>query len=184
MEFLTNLWLPILLCGIVLFFASFVAWTMMPHRRAEWKKLPAENDFINALRGLNPPPGRYSFPNANDPETRNSPELKEAWERGPCGTLIVWGRNSMGQNMLWTVVFFIVASACIAYLSWFGLAGKDWTFVNVFRMTGTAGALTYSCAGIPNAIWFKRSVPNDIIDGVVYGIITGLIFAFLWPAQG
>ena len=30
-------------------------------------------------------------------------------------------------------------------------------------------------------IWFGRKMAADIFDGIVYGLITGLIFAALWP---
>lgn len=181
MEFMTELWLPIILCGIALFFASFVSWTMMPHRKAEWKQLPDEGGFLDSTRSLNIPPGRYSFPHGTDPAVRNSEEFKQAWEKGPKGTMIVWGEVNMGMNMLGTIAFFLVASVFIAYISWFAMQGKEVTFLSVFRLTGTTGFLAYTMAGIPNSIWFKRSVPNDIIDGIVYALITGVLFALLWP---
>jgi hypothetical protein len=35
-----------------------------------------------------------------------------------------------------------------------------------------------------NAIWFRRKILGDVIDGIAYGLITGAIFAFLWPGSG
>jgi hypothetical protein len=54
-------------------------------------------------------------------------------------------------------------------------------FGKVFRFVGTAGVLTYGTANILNGIWFGRKMVADIVDGVVYGLITGAIFALLWP---
>jgi hypothetical protein len=54
--------------------------------------------------------------------------------------------------------------------------------MKVFQFVGTAGILTYGTANILNGIWFGRKMVADIIDGVAYGLITGAIFAALWPA--
>ena len=58
--------------------------------------------------------------------------------------------------------------------------GEDPWFV--FRFVGTAGVLTYGTANILNGIWFGRKMVADIADGIAYGLITGAIFALLWPA--
>ena len=55
--------------------------------------------------------------------------------------------------------------------------------MTVFRFVGTAGILTYGTANILNGIWFGRKMVADIVDGIAYGLITGLIFAALWPGQ-
>ena len=37
---------------------------------------------------------------------------------------------------------------------------------------------------LPNAIWFgthRRPMLMDVVDGVCFGLITGLIFAAFWP---
>jgi hypothetical protein len=37
---------------------------------------------------------------------------------------------------------------------------------------------------MPNNIWFgtpKRAILMDVLDGVVYGLITGAVFGALWP---
>ena len=54
-------------------------------------------------------------------------------------------------------------------------------FMKVFRFVGTAGILTYGTANILNGIWFGRKMVGDIVDGIAYGLITGAIFAWLWP---
>ena len=47
---------------------------------------------------------------------------------------------------------------------------------------GISPILTYGTANILNGIWFGRKMVADIADGIVYGLITGAIFAALWPA--
>ena len=87
----------------------------------------------------------------------------------------------MGANIACTLAFFLIASFCIAYLATIGLRQES-DFMDVFRFVGTAGILTFCAGGIPNRIWFKRKMRGDLLDGLVYGLLTGLIFASLWPA--
>jgi hypothetical protein len=51
----------------------------------------------------------------------------------------------------------------------------------VFRFVGTAGIVAYCAGGIQNVIWFKRRMITDLADGIVYGLITGVVFGLLWP---
>ena len=101
---------------------------------------------------------------------------------GPSGNLIVFpGMCSMGRNMFCTWLFFTAASFVIAYLAGLALApGTE--FMRVFQFVGTAGILTYGSANILNGIWFGRKMLGDVVDGIAYGLITGCIFAWLWPA--
>ena len=58
-------------------------------------------------------------------------------------------------------------------------------FTDVFRITGTAALMAHTFGGIPHAIWFKRkfgAVVNDVLDGIAYGLLTGLVFGWMWPA--
>ena len=87
---------------------------------------------------------------------------------------------SMPVNMVYTVVFFLVTSLVIGYITYVACPpGTE--FMKVFRIAGTIGILTHASSGILNGIWFKRRLITDIIDGIVFGLILGLIFAFLWP---
>ena len=113
-----------------------------------------------------------------------SEEFNRRLAQGPSGTISIWdGAPKMGKNMFCTFLFFLVASFCLGYLATLGLeAGEE--FMRVFRFVGTAGILTFSAAGIPNAIWFKQKMLGNILDGVAYGLIVGVIFAATWPAAG
>jgi len=179
---LLSLWLPILLSGIALFFASFAAWMILPHHKKEWIGLPNEDAVMRELASDKMPPGQYCFPYAATPADMKSETYKAKMQAGPRGTLTLWkAPPNMGVNMLCTVLFFLVASFVIAYLAAMVLPpGED--RMKVFRFVGTAGVLTYGTANILNGIWFGRKMVSDIVDGIVYGLITGAIFALLWPA--
>jgi hypothetical protein len=90
----------------------------------------------------------------------------------------------MGPKMIGSFIVYLIVSLFIAYLcSQTLLHGAS--FGKILQVAGTAGVLAYCFARIPNDIWFntpKRAVITSTIDGVVYGIITGLIFGWLWPS--
>ena len=178
---LMPLWLPIVISGVALFFASWAAWMVLPHHKSEWKGLPNEEAAMNALRSAGVGAGQYVFPNCPPGTDWKSEEFKARMKAGPSGNLVVFsGPCSMGRNMFCTWLFFTVVSFVIAYLAGIVLPPGT-TKMEVFRFVGTAGILTYASANILNGIWFGRKMIGDIFDGVAYGLITGAIFAWLWP---
>ena len=44
---LISLWLPILLCAIALFLASFLSWMVVQLHKNDWKKLSNEDAFMS-----------------------------------------------------------------------------------------------------------------------------------------
>jgi hypothetical protein len=176
-----SLWLPVVVSGVALFFASWMAWMVLPHHKAEWKGVPNEEALLAALKNVGVPPGQYMFPHAKTPADYKNEAFLAKVKAGPRGTLTLWSAPpSMGFNMLCTVLFFVVANFVIAYLAGQVIApGAD--KMKVFQFVGTAGILTYGTANILNGIWFGRKMIADILDGVAFGLITGAIFAALWP---
>ncbi len=184
MAFLTDLWLPIVLTAVALFFCSFLAWAILPHHKDDYSSAPDEEAMRSAVRSLNLAPGRYMFPNCKDSKSMKDPEFQRKMTEGPMGMLNVWPVPSMGKNMALTFLTFLIASAFIAYLARLTLPNGA-EFAKVFQVVGAAGILTWCFSFIPNMIWFNggaRAIVMCIIDGVVYGLVTGAVFAFLWPA--
>jgi len=177
-----SLWIPILVSGIALFFASWMAWMLLPHHKSEWKGLPNEQAVMDAMKSAGVGAGQYMFPFCAKNADWKSESFKARMKAGPNGHLVVWpGPCNMSKNMFCTWLFFTVACFVIAYLTTLALKPGD-DFMTVFRFVGTAGILTYGTANILNGIWFGRRMIGDIADGIAYGLITGWIFAWLWPA--
>lgn len=181
---LTSLWLPILVSAVALFFLSFLSWMVLPHHKSDWKGVPDDQAFRDALNGLNIPPGNYMFPYAETSAEMQSAEFLERQRQGPNGTLQLWeGLNSMSRNLVMQFLYLLGSAFCLAYLGTLGLAsGAD--FMAVFRFMGTAGILMFTAGSIPHAIWFKFRLPGYLVDGLLNGLAVGLIFASLWPAAG
>ena len=83
MQFAMDLWLPILLSGVAAFVVSALAWTVFPHHKKEYGKLPNESAVMDAIRAGNPAPGLYTTPHCVDHNEVGTPEGKAKFERGP-----------------------------------------------------------------------------------------------------
>lgn len=189
MSFFTQLWLPILLSGVGVWIASAVCWMAIGHHKKDRDAIPGgrEQELMDAITKLGLGPGNYGFPDFcqydNLPRKERMEKLKSLYERRPYGILRVWGEMNMGVNMLLTLLFFVVTSAVIAYLGW-AVMPAGTAFAKVFQVIGTAAVLAYCFASFPNDVWFqtkRRAMVMNLIDGIIYGLITGAIFAWLWP---
>jgi hypothetical protein len=184
MEFLAQLWLPILLTAVGLFFASFIAWTVLPHHKADFTRLPDEPKFEALLRTLAIPPGNYGFPHCGSSAQMKDPEFQKRWAAGPTGVISVWPPMSMGRNMALTFFVQLIAAILTGSLMWSVLAAGA-EFGRVFQAASGIGALTWCFASLPTQIWFGQTgatMARHILDGVGYALLTGLIFAAFWPA--
>jgi hypothetical protein len=175
-----SLWLPILLCTVVLFFVSFLSWVVLPFHRKDWVKLPDEESFLEGVRKSNPPLGSYMFPGCADPNEQNSPEYQKRFAENPRGVVTFLPVPNMGRNLGLTVLFFFVTSFTLGYLGTIGLpAGSD--FLKVFRFFATAGLLTYLSSMVCHSIWFQNRIVGHVLESIMYALLTGVIFAFFWP---
>ena len=174
-----ELWIPILLAGLVTHILSTLFWTVMPHHKPEWKALPNEDDFYRLSSGKMPP-GQYMFPYPANAEACKSEEHKAKTNKGT-GMLVIWsGPLNMGKAIGLTLVSFMVIAFVIGYLASISLS-KGADFMIVFRFVTTAGLLAHIAARFPNIFWFRKKIAMDIVDGIAYAVATGLIFAWLWP---
>ena len=94
MEFLAQLWLPIVVSGVVVFFMSALVWTVMPHHKKDWRGLPNEEAVLAAMRTNPPAPGQYAMPFVFDPRLREDPAMKERIAKGPNGYFTVISSGS------------------------------------------------------------------------------------------
>jgi hypothetical protein len=180
-----SLWLPILVAAVVVFFASFVSWMLLPFHKADFKELPDEDGLFQVLKSSGVAPGQYMFPHCADPSMMKDPAYKKKWEAGPHGSLLVSATvPNFGRNLALVFLFYVVVGFFVAYIGAAALApgaagGK------VLQVTGCAATLAYAFGAIPNAIFFGkplRATALDVVDGVIYGVLTGIVFAWMWPA--
>lgn len=180
---LTSLWLPILLSAIAVFIVSSLIWTVVQWHNGDWHKLPNEEAARQALSGT--PPGEYTIPHAADGKARRSEEWQARYKEGPAVmmTVLPHGSLGMGKQLGQWIVYTLLISFVVAYLAAATLnAGAD--YLKVFQVTGTAAWLGYAGATIPGSVWFGHGwgrTVKEIIDGLVYALLTAGIFGWLWP---
>ncbi|MBK8726377.1 MAG: hypothetical protein IPL96_10145 [Holophagaceae bacterium] len=176
------LWRPILLSALFVFVASNIMWMALPFWHAkDYKKLKREGEVLKAM--ADEAAGQYVVPCV---DWKNAtPEEKTAAQCGPMGFLILRGAGgfSFPQALAAYVAYTVLMTAIVAYLCGLALpAGAHYS--QVFRVVGTAGMLAFSFGDIPNAIWYGKpwgAVLKSVIDGLIYGLLMGGTFGWLWP---
>jgi hypothetical protein len=185
MQFITTLWLPILVSGLAVFVMSALVWTVLPHHRKEFGGLPNDDEVLKALRAGQPAPGLYMTPHFASNEARTSAEGKARMAGGPMAfvTVMPGGDRGMGPMMAQSAVAQIVIATFVAYLAFHTLpVGAD--YLTVFRVTGTATFMACALGHVPDSIWFGRPWSSYFLgafDALLYALITGGIFGWLWP---
>lgn len=180
-----ELWLPIVASGAVVFIVSSILHMVLPFHRADYKRIPNETDALAGIAKANLAPGYYNFPSCESMKEMGNPEMQEKFRRGPVGMLTILpnGPMSMGKYLGGWFVYCLVVSLFVAYLAGRTLApGID--YLVVFRFVGAAAFLAYGLGGIVNSIWMGIPWSNTIrgtIDGLIYALVSGGCFGWLWP---
>lgn len=182
---LLTLWLPILAATIATMVLSTLAWTALPHHRADVAFYPKQDELINALKAHALKPGNYMFPMCQDPKDYKSDQFKAAMQAGPWGTINLFpSAPNMGRNIAITFITLAVIALFVGYLAAQTLPPGS-AFARVFQVTATAAVLCHVLGGTLNGVWFGKRLRffiTDAIDGLAYSLATGAIFAALWPA--
>ncbi len=178
---LAQLWLPILLSAVALFFTSFLSWMVLGLHKNDWKRAPDEEALTKAFldcklqRGVS-----YMLPSCDDSARMKDPAFQKRLADGPNGIVTVFLKNDMGRNLVLTFLYFVITGTCLAYLGTIGLpAGTP--FITVFRFFAAAGLLTHLAAMVPQSVWFKNRIVGHVIESIVYSLILGGIFGAMWP---
>ena len=182
---LTALWLPILLSAVAVFFASFIMHMVLTYHRSDYRQLADETPVTDALRNAGATPGpAYFVPFCKFEEMKSAPVI-EKMKRGPVGfiTLLPPGPPAMGKNLVAWFLYCGVISTFAAYLS-SRLLPPATAFLQVFRVIGTVAFLGYGAAHAQESIWGGRSwvvTFKHLFDSLIFALLTGAVFAWLWP---
>jgi len=183
---LISLWLPILLAAVVVFLASSVIHMVLPYHRKDLKKLPAEDEVMNALRKFDIPPGDYVMPCAGSPKDMGNPGFVDKMKKGPVAVMTVMpsGPPTMGRNLALWFLYCLAVSIFSAYITGRALTpGAE--YLSVFRFAGATAFIGYAVALWQNSIWYRRAWSTTLkstFDGLVYALLTAGFFGWLWPA--
>lgn len=180
-----SLWVPILVSAAIVFVASSIIHMVLPFHAGDLRKVPKEDEVMERLRSFNIPPGDYGVPRAGSMADMKSPQYVERMKRGPVllMTVIPNGPPAMGSSLAMWFLYSVVVGVFAAYIAGRAL-GPDAPYLAVHRFAGATAFVGYSLALWQNTIWYKRhwlSTLKSNIDGLIYGLLTGGVFGWLWP---
>lgn len=187
MQALTELWLPLLLSGVLVFIASSLIHMVFKWHAPDYHGLANEEAVRDAIRAGNPAPGLYVLPYCKEMKEMGSEAMLKKYHEGPVGflTLKANGAPSMGVPLLQWFVYSLVISAIAAYLAVqaFGFAADHKPMA--VHLIGVVSFLAYGFGAIQESIWKAetwRSTFKYVLDAAVYAVITALTFLWLWPS--
>ena len=181
---LAALWLPILVAAILVFVASSFLHMALKYHRSDYRQVPSEDGVMDAVRPFSIPPGDYVLPcpGMGSPQ---APEFVAKLKKGPVAfmTVLPPGEVGMMGSLIQWFIYCLVVGLFAAYLTSRALpAGAP--YLAVFRFSATVAFAGYALALWQDSIWYKRSWMTNVrssIDGLIYGLLTGGAFGWLWP---
>jgi hypothetical protein len=182
---LEQLWIPILLAAALVFVASSLIHMMFKWHNSDFHKLANEDEVRATIRAANPTPGQYLIPYCADPKDMQKDALQQKFREGPVGFLMLRPpcAPSMGKPLvLWFLLNLIIAVVAGYLAAKTVPAGAS--FLAVCRVVSVVTFLAYACGGLQGAIWMGKpwnSTAKEVLDAFIYGLVSGLAFAWLWP---
>ena len=181
---IASLWLPILLSAVAVFIVSSIIHMFIGYHSADYRRLPAEDEFMAAVRKLDIPPGDYMVPCPTSHAAFKDPAFQEKFKAGPRAMMTVFGPyTGMGAQLGLWFLYAVLIGVTAAYISGRAL-GPGAHYLKVFRFAGATAFYGYSLAHLQASIWYKKSwgtTLRNVFDGLVYGLVTAGFFGWLWP---
>ena len=181
---LTALWLPVLLSAVDVFVASSIIHMATRWHARDFTRASAEDALLDAVRPFNLAPGTYVAPMPQSMAEMSSPEFKAKAQRGPRIMMTVLGPDtSMARNLALWFLYGIVVALFAAYVASLALA-EGAAYMTVFRVTSTVSFAGYALALWQSWIWYSTGLGYTVrttIDGLIYALLTGGVFGWLWP---
>lgn len=142
-------------------------------------------DVLAAMRDRGLSRGEYWFPYAEMKQMAD-PEVVARYDRGPVGIITVMpsGPPAMAGSLVQWFVYTLIVGFLCAYAGSFAL-GTGVGYATGFRFACTVSALAYAVSHVPDSIWKGKPwsmTMRYVFEGVVYGLVTGGTFGWLWPA--
>jgi hypothetical protein len=182
---LLSLLIPIVVSAVIVFIASSIIHMATPWHKHDLMKVPDEDGVMNALRPFKLSPGNYAFPKAESMADMKSPAFLERMKAGPVAFMTVrpgWSFN-MGGTLLQWFLFSLAVSVVAGYIA--GVAFAPGTeYLRIMQVAGCVAFVGYSMAQMHESIWWGRRwswTVRNMLDGLLYGLLTGGTFGWLWP---
>ena len=183
MDFISTLWLPILLSAVFVFIVSSVIHMVLGYHASDYQQLPDEEGAMDVLRGLKIPPGFYMVPKPSGMKDYNTPEYKAKMQKGPLMFMMVRKyQEGMAKNLIQWFLYSLVISFFTAYIA-SHTVGAEADYMVVFRVVGTTAFMGYSLGLFQDAIWNSKpwnATWKGAFDGLIFALVTAGTFGWLW----
>ncbi|MEX0733896.1 MAG: hypothetical protein WD944_05990 [Steroidobacteraceae bacterium] len=185
MTTIAALWLPILIAAVIVFIASSIIHMAPLWHRSECPPVPDQDRVMDALRPFNLKPGEYMLPRAKNMKDMKAPEFVEKLKRGPVliMTVVPNGAISMTKPLVQWFIYTLVVGVLAAYVASATLPAGA-AYLSVFRVAGATAFIAYAVGLWQQSIWYNRPWSTTLkhtLDGLIYGLLTGGVFGWLWP---
>lgn len=182
-----TLWLPILVSAVAVFILSSIIHMFLGYHASDMQPLAAEDEIMASLREHNVQAGNYAMPYAGSAEAMKDPAYVGKREQGPVGFLWVVpsGNTGMGKQFVTWFIYSIVVSGFAAYIAGRAL-GPGAEFASILRFAGASAFGAYAFGTWQYSVWWGQkwsSAAKNTLDGLIYGVATGAVFAWLWPGM-
>ena len=179
-----SLWLPVVVTAVLIFVASSLIHMVFKWHNSDYRKIANEDEVRAAIRASSPTPGQYVTPYCMDMKDMKDEAMMKKFLEGPVVFMTVRknGPPNMGTTLiLWFLFCLLVAAvaACVACQA----LGINADPRQVGYLVGVFSFMTYAAGSIPLGIWMGKpwgSVAKDVLDGFIYGVISGCTFMWLW----
>jgi hypothetical protein len=182
---LAQLWLPILLSAVLVFFASSILHMVLKFwHQPDCSGFSNEDEVRAAVRNGSTGPGIYMVPYCN-PAMMKQPEMQQKFKEGPIAFVFIRpsGQLNMAAPLIQWFLFCLLVSLVTAHIAG-GTLAPGTPSMRVFCLSGLAALMGHAFGAIPMGIWWGhpwRSAVKHFIDGIIYALIVGGVIAWFWP---
>jgi hypothetical protein len=185
MSDLLQAWLPVAVSAVGVFVASSLVHMVFKWHNSDYRPLPNEDEVRAALRAGGAGPGPYVIPHCGDMKRMREEPMQQKFREGPVGflTLVPNGAPRMGKALgLWFLLNLAIAAIAGGLaVRYVGLAGDGHA---AGHLAGLLSLLAYGVGSLQAGIWMGKrpaSIAKDLLDALIYALVTAFAFAWLWP---
>jgi hypothetical protein len=179
-----SLWLPVVVSAVAVWLVSAILHMALKYHRADYKKLTDEDAVGQALRKATGEPGVYVLPYSMGSDMKD-PALLKKYNDGPVAmiTLLRSGPPNMMKHLGLWLLFCLLVSFVTSYIARHTLSAESAGLL-VLRITATVAFVGHGFGFFVDGIWHGMpgsNVLRALVDALIYGLLTGAIFYWLWP---
>jgi cellobiose-specific phosphotransferase system component IIC len=185
METLLPLWMPVLASAVAVFVASSLVHMVLKWHLSDQSGLANEDAVADALRGA--APGEYRLPWCATMEAMKAPAFQEKLKRGPVAVVGVYAQGDVGKafarSLAQWFVYALVVSLLAGHVA-FAVLGRTAEHDFIVHTVGLTAFAGYGLGLAQQSIWGPKKwwpTVKSMIDALVYAMLTGFIFSWLWP---